>query len=153
MSTDESQATNAVAESSLERLYRCAICQEVKPSTEFHKSTTGQYAYCRDCRNAYDRRYYAERGKAARKARKRSSIDAAREWMNSLKEGVPCADCGEVFPVFVMHWDHLPGFEKVGAIGSMIGRRRELILEELKKCELVCANCHVMRTVTRAAKN
>ena len=71
--------------------------------------------------------------------------------MNALKEGVPCADCGEVFPSFVMHWDHLPGFEKRGDIGSMIGRyTREVILDELKKCELVCANCHVLRTVRRA---
>ena len=28
---------------------------------------------------------------------------------------------------------------------------REAVLEELKKCELVCANCHVVRTVTRAS--
>ncbi len=50
-----------------------------------------------------------------------------------------------------MHWDHLPDFEKVGEIGTMVTKRsREVILEELTKCELVCANCHVMRTVKRA---
>ena len=71
--------------------------------------------------------------------------------MNSLKAGIPCADCGQTFPVFVMHWDHLPDFDKVGEIGTMLtSRRREVIIEELKKCELVCANCHVMRTVNRA---
>jgi len=57
----------------------------------------------------------------------------------------------QTFPVFVMHWDHLPDFEKVGEIGTMVTKRsREVILEELTKCELVCANCHVMRTVKRA---
>jgi hypothetical protein len=81
-------------------------------------------------------------------------MDAAREWMNSMKEGIACTDCGETFPVFVMHWDHLPGLAKVGDISSMLGHAsREAILEELKKCELVCANCHVMRTVTRALKS
>ena len=30
--------------------------------------------------------------------------------------------------------------------------RRALVLEELAKCELVCANCHVMRTVARARR-
>jgi hypothetical protein len=31
-------------------------------------------------------------------------------------------------------------------------RTREAVLEELKKCELVCANCHVIRTVNRARR-
>ena len=35
----------------------------------------------------------------------------------------------------------------------MVGSwRREAILAELRKCELVCANCHVMRTVERARR-
>ncbi len=73
--------------------------------------------------------------------------------MQSLKAGMPCADCGETFPPCVMHWDHLPGYLKVDEIGSMVGsRRRAIVLDELNKCELVCANCHVMRTVRRARR-
>lgn len=73
--------------------------------------------------------------------------------MDSLKEGHPCVDCGETFPPWVMHWDHLPGHLKINEISSMVGsHRRALILEELAKCELVCANCHVMRTVVRARR-
>lgn len=73
--------------------------------------------------------------------------------MDSLKRDVLCADCGESFPPYVMHWDHLPGHEKVDEVGSMVGsRRREVILAEIAKCELVCANCHVLRTVMRARR-
>lgn len=133
------------------QLHRCARCQQWKPESEFHNSRDGEFTYCRECRNAYDRLYYADRGGPARRARRRAWLDEARRWMNSLKSGIPCVDCGELFPVFVMHWDHLPEFEKLGDIGALIGRRkREIVLEELKKCELVCANCHVMRTVNRA---
>jgi hypothetical protein len=50
-----------------------------------------------------------------------------------------------------MHWDHLPGFAKVSEISSMVpSRTRVAVLEELKKCQLVCANCHVLRTIERA---
>ena len=70
--------------------------------------------------------------------------------MVSLKDGLPCADCREVFPPWVMHWDHLPGNLTVSEISSMVGsRRREVILEELTKCELVCSNCHAVRTRER----
>lgn len=73
--------------------------------------------------------------------------------MSSLKQDIPCTDCGQSFPPYVMHWDHLPGHEKIDEIGSMVGsRRRDVILAEIGKCELVCANCHVMRTVARARR-
>lgn len=136
-----------------EVIRRCATCGQSKPASEFHRSRTGQFSYCRDCRCAYDRRYYEERGKAARQARIRVRRDSARAWLDSLKEGHPCADCGETFPPWVMHWDHLPGYLKINEISSMVGsHRRALILDELAKCELVCANCHVMRTVVRARR-
>src|SRR5678815_4039911 len=131
---------------------RCSMCGLWKAQTEFHNSRTGQFSYCADCRRAYDRRYYAQRGRAARIQRKRAHRDAARAWMDSLK-AMPCTDCGQVFPAWVMHWDHLPGYEKLDCIGSMVGsQRRTLVLDELKKCELVCANCHAVRTINRGRR-
>ena len=131
----------------------CARCGEPKPLNGYHNSHTGQYTYCRDCRNEYDRRYYREHSRSARLARRRSQIDAARLWMAEIKSGVPCADCGEMFPTYVMQWDHLPEFEKINQVSIMVASRtREAVLAELEKCELVCANCHVMRTVNRARR-
>lgn len=145
----EQHPRDAVNATDLLRL--CALCLQWKTTSEFHNSRTGQFSYCRDCRRAYDRRYYAERGRTRRLARRRARIDASRVWMADMKMGVPCADCGGTFPIYVMHWDHLPPFEKADDISSMVANRtREAVLEELKKCELVCANCHVLRTVARA---
>src|SRR6266480_6179733 len=116
---------------------RCAMCGLWKPESDFHKSRTGQFSYCRECRRAYDRRYYHERGKQSRLARRRIHLMKARAWMAALKEGVPCADCGDMFPVWVMHWDHLPGYEKLGCVSEMVGNRsRKTTIAELKKCEL-----------------
>jgi len=129
---------------------RCSMCGLWKPQTDFHNSRRGQFTYCRECRRAYDRRYYHERGRAARMERGRAHREAARAWMDALKD-MPCTDCGQMYPAWVMHWDHLPNYEKFDDISSMVGsQRRTLVLDELKKCELVCANCHVMRTITRA---
>jgi hypothetical protein len=132
-------------------LKQCAMCGLWKPPTEFHDSRTGQFSYCRACRRAYDRNYYHQRGREARTERHRARVNAARAWMASLKESLACTDCGEKFPACVMHWDHLPGHEKVGCISDLVGsRRRTLTLTELEKCELVCANCHVLRTISRS---
>ena len=93
-------------------------------------------------------------GKESRNVRNKRRMRAARAWMASLKVDIACADCGETFPTYVMHWDHLPGFEKIESISVLVGRfPRNLVLEELKKCELVCANCHVLRTISRAARS
>lgn len=67
----------------------------------------------------------------------------------ALKEGKPCTDCGIVYPHYVMEWDHLPGSDKKFGISSNMQRSMESILLEIAKCELVCANCHAIRTHER----
>ncbi len=76
----------------------------------------------------------------ARKARKR---------LQDYKESLPCTDCGNFFPYYVTQFDHLPKYEKTIDINLIRGCKWERIEEELKKCELVCANCHAVRTFNR----
>jgi hypothetical protein len=59
----------------------------------------------------------------------------------------PCIDCGETNPV-VLEFDHLA--DKSFDIGQSLPYRSwESILDEIAKCEVVCANCHRRRTATR----
>ena len=64
----------------------------------------------------------------------------------------PCCDCGEEDPV-VLDFDHLPGrgkrFEIARAVNAST-RAWSTILQEIAKCEVVCANCHRRRTALRA---
>ena len=72
-------------------------------------------------------------------------------WLDGLKVGRPCADCGGIYPPYVMEWDHLPGSEKklVLADTRRAAHARERIPAEMAKCDLVCANCHRERTFGR----
>jgi hypothetical protein len=55
-----------------------------------------------------------------------------------------------VFAPEAMEWDHLPGQTKLGDISNkMRGRKANVLLAEIAKCELVCANCHAVRTRNR----
>ena len=131
---------------------RCAQCGETKPLSEFHKNKLrrdGVQTYCRSCRALIDHeRYERTRGM---QVRTRVWERGRAEWLLSLKDGKPCTDCGRVFPAAVMQWDHLPGVPKLGNISTDMSRRsRDEVLEEIAKCELVCANCHAIRTFARA---
>jgi hypothetical protein len=65
--------------------------------------------------------------------------------------GVPCADCGQRFPPVVMDFDHRDGETKSGTISTKIGIWGwARILAEIAKCDIICANCHRIRTARRA---
>ena len=72
-----------------------------------------------------------------------------RAMVDSIKSN-PCIDCGNSFHPFVMDLDHVRG-NKISDVSLMIIRKkpRLLILTEIEKCDLVCSNCHRMRTLSR----
>ncbi len=76
-----------------------------------------------------------------------------REIIEEAKKA-PCTDCGGSFHFCAMQFDHVRG-EKKFNIGAANGRAPSIkaLLEEIEKCELVCANCHSIRTYERGYRN
>ena len=64
----------------------------------------------------------------------------------------PCSDCGIVYHPFVMHFDHRDPSKKFKSISCMRSYSKENILAEIEKCDLVCANCHALRTYNHLIK-
>jgi hypothetical protein len=73
---------------------------------------------------------------------------ADREELFRLLKGVPCADCGGTFPDYVMEFDHVRG-EKQSHVADLRFYAAEKILAEARKCDVVCSNCHAIRTHAR----
>jgi hypothetical protein len=73
-----------------------------------------------------------------------------REWLNEQKDK-PCTDCKHKFPPECMDWDHIRGRKRfcLGVTQSLT-RSKKQVLAEMAKCELVCSNCHRIRTTRRA---
>ena len=71
-----------------------------------------------------------------------------RGFIDEQKAGRSCLDCGGSFPPYVIKYDHVRGGKR-WALGKMSNHRREAVLEELAKCELVCCACHRVRTQAR----
>ena len=131
----------------------CRRCGKAKPAGDFswHRRAKGQLdTLCRSCHAAYGRAHYqANRqryidqalARKERVARERQGLIVA-----FLREH-PCSDCGESDPL-VLEFDHLA--DKRFTIGDGITARSwQAILDEIAKCEVVCANCHRRRTATR----
>lgn len=108
-------------------------------------------------RNADDQKAASKRHYLANKARylernKRYRKNLSR-YVNRLKEEKPCADCKKNYPYYVMDFDHLEGVDKIGIISYLCKTGRiGAMKKEILKCEVVCANCHRIRTHTRLLK-
>lgn len=63
-------------------------------------------------------------------------------------KNVPCMDCGDEFPHVCMEFDHRHPEEKFKAVANLVGTgyRWSVVLEEIAKCDVVCSNCHAVRT-------
>ena len=128
---------------------RCTRCDETKSLVEFHRWRDGFQSWCKRCKAKVAAEHY-QSNKRRRYAHNKQRQKEFRAWYSSLKQGRPCADCGQIFHPAAMHWDHLPDFVKAGPLGELVRHgSRELVLSEIAKCELVCANCHAVRTVQR----
>lgn len=100
----------------------------------------------------YCKNYYSKNKEKLKKqideARK-TRISKGKEIIRGLKNA-PCLDCGNFFHPEVMDFDHVRGI-KLHNVSWMVGQGMALsrILEEIEKCDLVCSNCHRLRTWSR----
>ena len=127
---------------------KCGHCGREQPLAEFHRRGKGHQAWCKTCRRAYDASYFRA-SRARLMARKRERWEEIVQWHNELKASLPCVDCGGFFHHAAMTWDHLPGREKVNEVSNLRRFSRNAVLAEIAKCELVCANCHAVRSFER----
>lgn len=150
---------------------RCSKCSDEQPLSAFHSDASrvdGLAFWCKGCqkvardgrptqvssdaRKTYQRQYARDRFKSdpevrARIERRKSDL---RKFVDDLKRGKPCLDCGAVHEPFVMDFDHRDPSTKIGTISRMMeSSTKEAILAEVEKCDLVCSNCHRYRTFGR----
>jgi len=69
----------------------------------------------------------------------------------AMLKAAPCMDCHQIFPSCVMDFDHRPGEVKSFELktSKMVTYKLATVMTEIAKCDLVCANCHRVRTARR----
>lgn len=78
---------------------------------------------------------------------------ATLEFLRQLRR-VPCADCGGTFEPYQMDFDHRDPTTKAFDLttGRAMLMSRDRLLQEVAKCEVVCANCHAVRSARQAGQ-
>ena len=133
---------------------RCGRCGELKPLAAFHRrraSRDGLQSYCRACNTTLAKQFHADNAEHCR--------DRIGNWVRRIdqenKRRVlvhlrlhPCVDCGEADPI-VLEFDHQR--DKVSGIAQLLHAHVKwaVIVAEIEKCEVRCANCHRRRTAIR----
>tara|TARA_A200000159_G_scaffold147605_1_gene154797 strand:- start:411 stop:953 length:543 start_codon:yes stop_codon:yes gene_type:complete len=100
-------------------------------------------------RKAYQKRYhegwYAENGDHRREQVKRRRRELKQRY-RAYKETLSCCECGHSGKdnAWSLDFDHIDPDNKIVSVSHLVtsGYGWERIMEEIKKCQVLCANCH-----------
>ena len=138
----------------MKQMRKCGRCGKLKPVEQFawrRKRKRQRDNMCAPCRSAYGRDHYLanrQRYIDAEARRKRERAETRTKYLIEFFRSHPCADCGETDPV-VLEFDHLRD-KRFEVTNQFASRNWQEILNEIAKCDVVCANCHQRRTARRA---
>jgi hypothetical protein len=131
----------------------CPLCRGEAPKKGAARYR-GKHPQNTEFRRAYNREWYAKNNKAVRAKNKHYDDirrTKRREELDKLKS-VPCAECEKRFDPVAMDFDHVRGKKSFTIGKASLDRHWDLVLKEIEKCEVVCSNCHRIRTKQRRAK-
>lgn len=136
----------------------CSICKEPKEEHDRAISPrTGKAVkicllcwekhYAEQCKG---REYHKNKSAEANKKERSKRVDRNRGYIASILKGAQCTDCGYSNWI-ALEFDHRDPGIKCQAVTKMVGDGTSLatIKLEIAKCDIVCSNCHAIRTAKR----
>ena len=95
-----------------------------------------------DLMRKYRREWYARNQKESISTVKKYGVEIIR-WFRDYKRTCSCSICGESRPA-CLTFHHRDPSDKLIEVSILVARhnKRERILAEIAKCDVMCANCH-----------
>lgn len=153
----DNRRENLVLKSWSERLpvevKKCCGCGITKVAEDFYRKPRTKHArsICKECHLEGRKRYYQknkERLIPIASIRAKDRKDNSGDWFCTYLYGKSCMDCG-YNNILALECDHVRG--KTRNVSEMVrnGYLVATMLKELEKCDIVCSNCHKIRTAKR----
>lgn len=139
----------------------CSKCAASKPLSDYFlkDSKKGKlHAQCKACYKDLRRGFYAEHyAKYSDLYRKRAQLrreklrQEYREKMLQYLQKSKCEICDEN-DIRVLEFDHIDPSIKSFSISQSVklGRSWDAVMQEIKKCRVLCANCHKKHTASQS---
>lgn len=121
----------------------CSKCSEDLPLDRFNKNKTkkdGYQYYCKECQAKATKVHY-ENNKSDYRGRVSTHRVEVRKMIDDIKSKSSCKICEENHPA-CLQFHHSDPSVKDFEIGKCRSFSKEKILQEIEKCEVLCANCH-----------
>jgi len=112
----------------------CKECNVEKPIDQFwiKKGTKdGLNIFCKECASKKSKAYYIDN---------KEQYFNKRKWLFELKKELKCEKCGFSHPA-ALDFHHIDPSQKHFGISINKHNKKE-VLEEIKKCKVLCSNCH-----------
>lgn len=127
------------------KLRICKVCKLEKPckwSSSFTQTGVPEYkTKCNQCTLAKSKENAKKRRKEITQQRLHAKYEIKKKCINYL--GGKCMVCGYMKCIRALTFHHVDPNNKVSDICRLFDRRWELLESELKKCQLLCFNCHM----------
>lgn len=137
---------------------RCPKCLKKKSLDAFKKRPGGTYSYCYACALGYYREYNAKRY-ATPEARQAELQRTKDKYHASVKPrrierkrklialmGGKCQECGYSRSAAALDFHHRNPVDKQRTVSHLLAMQEpeawDMAVEEAKKCDLICSNCH-----------
>ncbi len=133
---------------------KCSKCGQIKQTNDYNFKNKNKGLYqseCRSCTRLFVKNHYNNNKDYYLKKTQARNLRVRKEMTDYIiryLQNNPCVDCGET-DLVVLEFDHNRSkFTKIKAISSLVRASYPLrvVIDEIKKCEVRCANCHRRKT-------
>jgi len=122
----------------------CQKCKKSLPINFYYKNKRrkdGLQDYCKKCKKAQDSKSF-QNHKSKWVKHYSQKAKEKKHWFDSLRAKERCQKCGEN-RYYVLDYHHIDPEGKIKEISSLVWSvKKEKVLEEIKKCVVLCKNCH-----------
>lgn len=109
---------------------KCGIEKDLKFFTKQSSNPDGCHSWCKECKN-----------------KSTKDKEVLRRWRLDCIKDIACQDCGIWYDHICMDFHHRDESTKSFSIADNVKRNWGSIMSEIKKCDIICSNCHRLRHV------